>query len=167
MQKYSSSNTSINSAKPPRLASAIDWTKLKGSTILDYGGGKYDNFKEYLSKYDIKLAIFDPFNRSPEENQLALSTKYDLVVCCNVLNVIDDEQEIKRIVKIMTDKGRFLCICYEGDKTGIGKQTGKDQYQQNQKTEYYTKHFSVPVVMKNKIITVQSLVNCIKKKGGV
>ena len=68
------------------------------------------------------------------------------VVCSNVLNVIDSEYEIEtiaqNIMNIVTATNGFGFITvYEGDKSGIGKQTGKDQYQRNEPLKNYLKYF--------------------------
>ncbi len=68
MQKYSSKDTSINSAKVPAIFRKIDWTDLTSQKNIDIGGGKYDTATEYLMQYGVSNIIYDPFNRSFNDN---------------------------------------------------------------------------------------------------
>jgi len=61
-------------------------------------------------------------------------------VCSNVLNVINDDDAITEVIRdIDSIKGNCTDVyftIYEGDKSGIGKETSKG-YQRNQKAESY------------------------------
>ena len=68
------------------------------------------------------------------------------VVCSNVLNVIDDDDTIRKIcqrIEYIAEKsgGRGFVTVYEGDKTGIGRRSGFDQYQRHEKLTEYIKYF--------------------------
>lgn len=154
MQKYTSKATSINSARLPSAIKKIDWEQYKGSIVLDIGGGKFNNVKDYLlNNYNITLYIYDPYNRSKEENDLALSCKPTLVICNNVLNVIDSDESIIELIKLVISYSvSFVFSIYEGDKTGVPKVTGKDQYQRNQKTKDYLKFFGDNIILKKGMI---------------
>ena len=41
----------------------------KEMLFIDIGGGKFDNAVKDLSKSNVEVKIYDPFNRSPEHNK--------------------------------------------------------------------------------------------------
>lgn len=144
-QLYSSANTSINSKNLPASTKYIAWNKYIGKCFLDYGGGKFNNLRNYLKEnYNINLFIYDKFNRTQNENIEALSSSPSGIICNNVLNVIR-EQEI--IDNILAEIASFNVIAYfsiyNGDKSGIGKTTKSDCYQRNQTTKEY-----IPMIQK-------------------
>ena len=138
----SSKNTSINSKRVPAIFKKIDWINHGGKINVDIGGGKYNTAVEYLKQFDVTNIIFDPYNRSTEENIKAIC---DVVIygaesatISNVLNVIPRKD--KRIALLKTAKRWanivFISV-YEGDKSGIGKETKKDCWQENRKLREY------------------------------
>lgn len=137
MQTYTSAATSINGTKLPSLYNKVDFTK--GITVIDYGCGKYtDHIKERMRENKIQWYGYDPYNQPDIVNTETLKHKADTVVCCNVLNVIDDDDTIVDIVHRLFYLGKEVIIqIYEGNKSGIGKQTGADQYQRNAKADWY------------------------------
>lgn len=141
MQKYSSQLTSINTIPSVFKNKIID----DYDAILDYGGGKYNTTTDFLSKKGIENLVYDPFNRTELHNLYVLNRIMELdgvpcSVCANVLCVIYEDNVIIDILKNLyhhTKKdGLILIQIYEGDKTGIGKETSKG-YQRNQKTAEY------------------------------
>jgi hypothetical protein len=145
-QKITSADTSINQAKLP-----AGYSKLKkmevfkpGQRVVDIGGGRFDNAVEDLAKQDVELQVYDPFNRAPEHNQavkeLIADGGADIAVSNNVLNVIEEPENIKRVVQQAEnaikpgDKAYFTV--YVGDKSGKGKQTSKG-WQRNEPTSAY------------------------------
>ena len=142
MQKATSARTSINSVKLPKLF------KLglinKPTTILDYGCGKYtSHIADYChAKLGSAYHGFDPFNQTPEQNDASLwkvlGEQNVTVTCSNVLNVIDDDETIIRILERMRKLGdRLIVTVYEGDKSGKGRYTQYDCYQRNMKLKQY------------------------------
>lgn len=156
-QKITSADTSINQAKLP-----AGYGKLKkmevfkpGQRVVDIGGGRFDNAVEDLAKQDVELQVYDPFNRAPEHNQavkeLIADGGADIAVSNNVLNVVKEPENIKRVVQQAEnaikpgDKAYFTV--YQGDKTGTGRITkekkNKDgtvepkSYQRNEPTSAY------------------------------
>lgn len=126
---------------------------------MDYGGGKFDNLKEYLKKqYDINLYIYDKYNRSPQENEKALSQTYNLIVCNNVLNTIMEDEIIHEVIhninSALNEYGMACFYIYECDKSGVGKETKKDCWQRNEVTEAYIRFLQdfKNVSIKGKII---------------
>lgn len=145
-QKISSADTSINEKKLP-----AGYSKLKkldvfkpGQRVVDIGGGRFDNAIEDLAKQDVELHVYDPFNRTPEHNrsvkELVADGGADVAVSNNTLNVIQEPENIKRVVQQAEnaikpgDKAYFTV--YVGDKSGKGKQTSKG-WQRNEPTSAY------------------------------
>lgn len=134
MQKYTSMNTSINKTKVPAVFRKVDWEKFRGKTVLDYGCGRYtEHIEKYLEQYGVRYVGYDPYWR-PERRNI----RYDVVVCSNVLNVIDDDNTVYQVHGCVRwyNEPYFITV-YEGDGSGIGRQTGKDQYQRNEKAGKY------------------------------
>ena len=145
-QKVTSADTSINQSKLP-----AGYTKLKkmgvfqpGQRVVDIGGGRFDNAVEDLAKQDVELQVYDPFNRTPDHNnvvkELVADGGADVAVSNNTLNVIKEPKNIKRVIQQAEnaikpgDKAYFTV--YAGDKSGKGKTTSKG-YQRNEPTSAY------------------------------
>ena len=115
-----------------------------GSTVLDYGGGRYDYGIQYMASIGCKSYVYDPFWRTPEYNKRSIEAykKHpDFIVCANVLNVIMEDEIVESVVaKIskLARKGTIVVFkIHEGDGSGIGKLTKKG-WQRNQKMmDYY------------------------------
>lgn len=153
-QEYTSADTSINSVKLPAIFKKI---LAKGdieqysTRLLDIGCGKYtDHIKEYLGKDHIRYYGIDPYNKDHFDNYTTLKRFYEesynditLITCSNVLNVIKEASERIKLYDFMFD---FLGLTpyttayitvYEGDKSGIGKETKPNCYQQNKPLSFY------------------------------
>ena len=145
-QKVTSADTSINSSKLP-----AGYTKLKkmgafkpGQRVVDIGGGRFDNAVEDLAKQDVELQVYDPFNRTPDHNkavkELVADGGADVAVSNNTLNVIEEPENIKRVIQQAEnaikpgDKAYFTV--YVGNKSGKGTTTSKG-YQRNEPTSDY------------------------------
>lgn len=123
MQKYSSANTSINSAKLPKIYGIIA-DQIKGKSAIDFGCGKF------FDNYHLDNVVgYDPYNR-PDES--VLGRNYDVAICSNVLNIIAEREErisvlnqLKRLAPIT-----YITV-YEGNKSGVGQPTKEDCYQLN------------------------------------
>lgn len=150
MQTYSSRGTSINSAKLPKVYKKVRFRP--GDTVLDYGCGKFTG--HIRKNVDGEYLPYDPFNQTAQINENSLrkvreamrSGKAVDVVCSNVLNVIDNEDTIRKIcqrIEYIAEKsgGRGFVTVYEGDKTGRGRRSGLDQYQRHEKLAEYIKYF--------------------------
>lgn len=147
-QKYSSKNTCVNTVNSIYTSSFI----TGGGTILDYGGGRYDSNKKYMESKGYSFLIYDKYNRSEEQNRIALEAarqhRPDYVVCSNVLNVIMEDEVIDEVLRdiLRYAKEKVLFAIYEGDRSGIGKETTRG-WQRNQKVAEYIamieRHFNV------------------------
>ena len=142
-QKFTSAETSINKNRLPASTKKIEWEQYRGKKVLDVGGGKFDNLKDYLKgEYNIDLYVYDKFNRSEEENEQALSIKPSLVICNNVLNVISEDEVVEGLVGFIQGYGvDYVVSIYEGNRSGEGKASKKDCYQRNEKVGEYVKFF--------------------------
>ena len=132
-QSFTSKDTSINKGKLPAIYRKLG-NKIRGMRVLDYGCGRYvDHIREHLESLDCTPYFYDPYNRPEEENYKWCSVcgyqNDDVIICSNVLNVIDDDKTVNEIIHVL---GFFA-----KDKTGRGRQTGKDQYQRNEKAAAY------------------------------
>lgn len=144
-QEYSSEKTSR--AQVPALHKALLKTNIwkAGNKNADIGGGKYELTTLELQKFNITNLIYDPYNRSETHNKEALNSfksKTDTATIANVLNVIKEKEVRKEIIKLAskTSNKSFFTV-YEGDKSGIGKET-KCGWQENRKLDSYVKEVS-------------------------
>lgn len=132
MQKYTSANTSVNSSRLPKIYHLAN-NRIKGKAVIDYGCGKY--FDAYVDKVDADLEGYDKYNR-PDES--VLEKHFDVALCSNVLNVIAEKDERLSVLATLKELAdTSLITVYEGDGSGIGKETKPDCYQLNRKTADY------------------------------
>ena len=154
MQKFSSKNTSVNTKQLPAVYSKINWDKLPKHmlSILDYGCGRDTSYlEEWLNvcqrvPHYIK---FDPNWCSEEENNYAEECIgfANIFICSNVLNVIDDEKVIENICQKASKHKIYFITVYEGNKSGVGKQSKEDCYQRNERAKDYFRFFPTPQVL--------------------
>lgn len=166
MQKYTSKNTSVNTTKLPAVYSKINWNKLPKHmlSILDWGCGRDTSYlQEWLEVYQRvpHYIRFDPNWCSKEENNYALECLgfANIFVCSNVLNVIDDDYVIEDICKKAAKHSIYFITVYEGDKSGVGKQSKEDCFQRNEKIKSYFRFFPTPEVLGNLTIKKGVLTN--------
>ena len=152
-QRFSSRGTLSNdkSGKVPLIFRLVKFPPE--SLVLDYGGGSMRSemvANEYLAQFDCEDVVYDLYNQTPEERQNALdrirvNDGADVAICSNLLNVIAEESArmvaLRNIQKLTKPGAPVYFTMYEGsDKeagSGIGRQTGKDQYQNNRRTADY------------------------------
>lgn len=132
-QKYSSKNTSLN-----QIPKAIKIEEFQSDdVILDWGCGGYDKTKTYIESFGATYFGYDPYWKSDEENKKALNCCPTKIFCCNVLNVIMEDEIIEDILwHLSVFRIGVVIQVYEGDKTGVGKPTTKG-YQRNWKSDQY------------------------------
>lgn len=157
MSKYiTSRNTSVNKDKLPAIYTKLTKHGAYGTHIFDVGCGKWT---KHISEFAKENAIctywhgFDPFNQTREHNNkitdIAREEKLkpnkernpNIFISSNVLNVIcgPDRQRayLVSIFRMMKDCDECYISVYEGNKTGIGKETKKDCWQENKKLSDY------------------------------
>jgi len=144
-----SANTSINKTKPPAIVKLVE--KIggfkRGQSVFDYGCGKYPDVTEKAiqGKTRVRYAGYDLYNRTQEENDKACREIPEgcahVVLLSNVLNVIHP-RAIQAVTAIRAQEklrigGTLYITVYEGDKSGSGRMTKEDCWQENRKTEDY------------------------------
>ena len=170
-QRITSAATSINSKRVPRLFGLVkDWRP--GTHNLDYGGGRYDTATTYLAARGVTNHIYDPYNRSEEENSAALDYyDYDTCTISNVLNVIQGHkarvQALTKALLRVKDGGKVYITVYEGDKSRIGRETKKDCWQENQPLSTYYVEIEHLVSRFNWMLKDQGLWFHAEKRGGM
>lgn len=167
-QKFSSKGTSVNDRLPAVIKlmdrAGVMWD---GARVLDYGCGRYpDHVARYaMNRGAAGVRSYDKYHHIDRTigtaDTVILS---DVVILSNVLNVIDDADVraavIRDCIDHMARDGVLYITVYDGDKSGIGKQTGPDSWQENRKTADYIDEIiaAVPganVDRRGKIITVR------------
>lgn len=158
-QPITSKFTSVNSKKLPAIYNRLDYSALlnywqtltkfeKTPTILDFGCGRYtDHIEHFLSTKGFIYKGYDPYWKENKENLEALLCEPFVVICSNVLNVINDDiilNELQSKVRSFSfatnlDKRQSLYYIsiYTGKGDAIGRITKKDCYQRNQKIRTY------------------------------
>lgn len=152
MQQYSSKTTSINKiAKIYKIATKYGYI-VKNDYILDYGCGKYlQHAQNYAIDNGFLVIGYDPYNQHEHVNTMNMehTTMQHVtgIVCNNVLNVLTDsdmEPVLEHLQDLSTDYALTIMFSvYEGDRTGNGRATGKDQYQRNDKLAEYVRIISL------------------------
>lgn len=128
--------SSAKTSRPivPAGAKKINWQP--GTVNLDIGGGKYELLTKWLAERGVTNLVYDEFNRSKEHNQSVLrkvtGQKADTGSIFNVLNVIPSREEALAVLQVARDyvAGAIFISVYEGDRSGVGKET-RDGYQHN------------------------------------
>lgn len=133
-----SANTSINK-RVPALFKMVDWKE--GTVNLDYGCGKYPEYaRDYVTECGVLNVSYDPYNYRKTED-IYFRYSYDTITLSNVLNVIESEEERYRVLldcyTMLKGGGKLYITVYEGDKSGIGRETKKDCWQENRETKDY------------------------------
>ena len=172
-QEFTSKNTSINIKKLPAIYNKINWNKLIGKTVFDFGCGRPETvliIQNFLEQYDIDYIPYDPYHQSKADQTVAFERRFDadVYICSNVLCIIKEDKNVQRIIDTISryiiqeqayqNKAFFFKI-YEGDKTCQGRQTKKDCWQRNQPTKDYIKFWDwtgmYPLIYKGIITNTQ------------
>lgn len=151
-----SKNTSINKDKVPAIYAKLKKCNVYGTHLFDVGCGKYvQHIRSYAKGYGICTHWhgFDPYNRTKKINdrvtEFAFEEKYraygdlnpNVFVSSNVLNVIKGEgrqrEYLQSIFRMMKNIDECYITVYEGNRSGIGKVTKKDCWQENRKLKSY------------------------------
>lgn len=138
MQKISSANTSIN-RRLPRLYGQLP-KDVRNCQMLDYGCGKYPEYvRKWGEERGIAVTSYDKYNYPSDDWFKPYG--YDVVTCSNVLNVVNSHKIRLNILKdcyeCLRVYGKLYLTVYEGDRTGKGKVTKSDCWQENKKLSDY------------------------------
>ena len=68
--------------------------------------------------------------------------EFDVVYCCNVLNVVEDVNAVLDQLRVI-NSDYFIIQIYEGNRSGVGVIT-RDGFQQNRKTKDYLPFLNTP-----------------------
>ena len=129
-QRYSSKYTSINKRRP-RIYSIIPEAVISSGTVIDYGCGRY------FDLYELPETVtgYDKYWRDDPQ---VLDRSYDVAICSNVLNVIEEDtirafiiSELRRLAPVA-----YITV-YDGSRTGTGAASGEDSFQLNRKLSGY------------------------------
>lgn len=148
MQKYSSKNTSVNTKKLARVWNCLKYYQNLPLKVVDYGCGRaWDNTQAFLQKQVNELSYYpyDPYWVNSPQNiaaQRALKNhQIDLCICANVLNVIQEDDIVRKIIADVVQADKWVIQIYEGDKQRHGRVSKEDCYQRNQKVVDYLQYF--------------------------
>lgn len=124
---------------------------LKGRKVLDYGSGRFThNITNFCEENGIDITLYDPHNR---EISTLRKDDYDIVVCNNVLNVIEDDEIVQAIVDEVSSLGKtFILKVYDGDRSGIGRRTSINTFQRNCPAKDYLTFFKNDVNIKGNYV---------------
>jgi hypothetical protein len=163
MQKHSSKNTSVNIAKLPAVYNKIYWGSYNKHNVFDIGCGQLKTqqmIKEFLSDHDVKhFYPWDPNYKclGNKIKTVAAMNNVDtqkVIICSNVLNVIDDDESLCNLIAFICDMSVIqepngiyrmnpvYITVYEGDKSGVGRETKKDCWQRNERLIFYLTRFN-------------------------
>lgn len=112
------------------------------------------------------MAIIAPEDRDAESNrkiaERVRDNKVDTVTCNNVLNVIKEKESRANVIlqaaKAIKEDGTAYFSVYEGNKSGEGKQSKDDCWQNNRPTKDYVsevEEYFEDVTLKNGVITAK------------
>ena len=120
-----------------------DEVKAVKQAVISFGGS-LNNEEMFVAYYHEEIKReFNNFVSTAK----ALETERDvIIVCSNVLNVLTDADlakvlgQLKKLRENFRAKAIYITV-YEGDRTGIGRQTGPDQWQRNEQLGEYAARF--------------------------
>ncbi len=165
IQNFTSAATAVN-GKAGKLPAIYKKINLNGLFILDIGcGAEIKHIRDYVTDRGGYWFGIDPFNQTATHNTNVLASwdvasviyeDENLVISSNVLNVLDSEEAVQDAVNYIVEKstfGAYAVTVYEGNGSGIGRQTGADQWQRNMKLKEYLKYFPSDAVIRKGVIT--------------
>lgn len=151
-----SKNTSVNKDTIPAIYTKLTKHGIYGTHIFDVGCGKWT---KHISSFAKKNGMctywhgFDPYNQTKDHNakvtEIAWEERWktekeknaNMFISSNVLNVIKGEDRqrsyLQSIFRIMKECDECYITVYEGNKSGIGKITKKDCWQENKRLADY------------------------------
>lgn len=167
MQKHSSKNTSVNTVLLPAVYKKIRWRHYNHSAdnyhVFDIGCGRLKTqqmIKELMDGYNIKhFYPWDPYHECINDKLETLRAMKNtdtnkVIVCSCVLNVIDDDKTLNKLIAQICDMSVIqepngiyrmnpvYIAVYEGDKSGVGRETKRDCWQRNERLYVYLEKFN-------------------------
>lgn len=175
-QTYSSANTSVNTMKLPAIYNKLYWQILKywggGKLgVFDIGCGKEtSHIIDFLHNKDIKYFGYDPYwgpiyTKDEFNDIFDKFTWYNgqpIILCSNVFNVLHPWKEVEELKEwIKFFQYPWFATVYEGDKSGVGKQSKSDCWQWNKKITAYCNKKDNEVIYKG-VLTDKNFLGFIK-----
>ena len=167
MQKHSSKNTSVNIYRLPAVYKKIPWNKYTNTVddyhVIDIGCGRMETqvlISNHLHRQKVNHFIpYDPYHNSlvSVKTANAFMNNSDIrkvIVCSCVLNVIDNDQALNKLIARICDMSVIqepngvyrmnpvYIAVYEGNKSGMGRETKKDCWQRNERLSAYLNKFN-------------------------
>jgi hypothetical protein len=167
MQKHSSKNTSVNTTKLPIVYSKVNWSRYASLAsnyhVIDVGCGRIETqrlIRDKLKHHKIRnFYPMDPYHEcivdySVVEQCINNHINNKVIVCSNVLNVIDDDNALLLLIRNLCDMIVFqledgtyrmnpcYITVYEGNKSGVGHETKEDCWQRNERLISYLSKFN-------------------------
>ena len=166
-QRYSSKNTSVNVKKLPAVYNKINWNHyahpIDNYYVFDIGCGRMETQQliyDKLKHHNIKnFYPWDPNHQCIGNKAKTLRAMKDtdinkIIICSCVLNVINDDDVLNQLIASICDMSivqepsgiyrmnPVYIAVYEGDKSGVGRQTKKDCWQRNERLSAYLEKFN-------------------------
>ena len=147
--KYSPEMTSLRQVARGLKAAFRVGVFEAGMTIIDVGGGSYDEGVKFLASKGVTGMVWDTFARTEEHNNVVIEALNsnkgaDGASLNNVLNVIPDLDERSDVLKFLYDVlrpgAKAIVTVYDGNGSGIGRRVekkGKWSWQENRKWKTY------------------------------
>lgn len=137
----------------PALFKKISW---RPNTVnFDYGCGEkstQNQITNYLEQQGVYYIGFDKYHQTAKEKEEAWDAVnevggVDTCTCANVLNVIKERdvrvnEVIANMYEALKPGGVAYFDVYESDRSGIGGQTGKDNYQLKRPIDGYVEEIA-------------------------
>jgi len=128
-----------------RIALESAWSRETPS-VFDFGAGVAGKVDKYCQEHFTSYFPYDPFNRDERTNANSLLNTHecDVVLCANVLNVVED-QHLVDVTSLLSEitchtKDRRLYISvYWNNKLPVDRQVG-DYFQRNRPLSWYIPH---------------------------
>ena len=167
MQKRSSKNTSVNTHHLPAIYHKVNWRHYACAAddyhVFDIGCGQlatqymaYDKLKQFGIQ---KFYPWDPNHRciiskTKTVIEMSKTNTNKVILCANVLNVIDDDSALNSLIALICDisviqepsgiyhMNPVFVSVYEGDRSGVGRQTKQDCWQRNERLCIYLEKFN-------------------------
>ena len=167
MQKHTSKNTSVNTVLLPAVYNNTYFGRYNHFVdqyhIIDIGCGclkTQQMIKELMEGYGIKRFYpWDPYHECIVKKDETLKVMSNpnikkVIICSNVLNVIDNDDDLNVLIASICDMSviqelngiyrmnPIFITVYEGDKSGVGRETKKDCWQRNERLRVYLEKFN-------------------------
>jgi hypothetical protein len=139
-QRTTSAGTSVR--KVPALLQLVPWRR--GERNIDIGSGRFPDGSRFLKRRGVRAFSYDPFNLDVATNRTAAKAvccgKADTATIANVLNVIPERGQRRRVLQQAADAtgaaGTTYIGVYEGDGSQRGGRTARG-YQANRSLSSY------------------------------